>query len=239
MLFFVLFFSSVLLGYTFSFEPMSVAISDFGTGTITTFKVVNESKERIAIRIRITTREMTEDGKETNKDIPESTFLIYPSRFVVEPESQQSIKVQWRGGTVGEKEQAFRIIAEQVPVNFEKSQGSALTLLFKYVGALYVVPPKASPAAIAVQSVVGASEKGMPGFIVRIQNSGGCHEILVDTRLDIYSEGQKKFVLNTADLAAIEGQNILAGMTRQFFIPYPEAKNGVQYEGRVTYNAER
>jgi fimbrial chaperone protein len=182
---------------------------------------------------------MAEDGTETNKDVPESAFLVFPARFVLEKGAQQALKVQWRGGSVGNRERAFRIIAEQVPVVFEKAQGSGITLLFKYVGALYVVPPKASPADISVTFVEGAAEKGIEGFLVRLENRGGTHVILVDTALQISENGLKKFNLATSALAAIEGQNILAGRTRGFFIPFAEAQKGQRYEGLVTYNAER
>jgi len=225
--------------FSFSLEPMSVSVSDTGTGTVATFRLVNDSQERIALRIRITTREMAEDGTETNKDVPESTFLVFPARFVLEKGAQQALKVQWRGGPVGSTERAFRIVAEQVPVVFEKAQGSGITLLFKYVGALYVVPPKASPADISVSSVEGTSEKGVGGFLVRLENRGGTHGILVDTVLQISQDGQKKFILATSALTAMEGQNVLAGMTRRFFIPFSEAREGQRYEGLVTYNAER
>lgn len=218
---------------------MSVSVSDTGTGTVATFRLVNDSQERIAVRIRITTREMAEDGTETNRDVPESSFLVYPARFVLEKGAQQALKVQWRGGSVGNTERAFRIVAEQVPVVFEKAQGSGITLLFKYVGALYVVPPKAGPADITVASVEGATEKGVGGFLIRLENRGGTHAILVDTTLEISQDGQKKYTLPTSALTAMEGQNVLAGMTRRFFIPFTEARDGQRYGGLVTYNAER
>ena len=111
---------SAAVSYPFSFEPMSMSFDPIGAGAVRSFKLKNDAAKRIAVRVQILTRDMALDGSERNEPVPDGLFVVFPSRFVMEPESIRTLKVQWRGGDAGEIERAFRIVAEQVPVALEE-----------------------------------------------------------------------------------------------------------------------
>jgi len=224
--------------FSFTLEPMSSTVSDTGTGTVATFRIANEGKERVAIRISVLTREVSEDGKETNLSTGDR-FLVFPSRFIVEPGAQRALKIQWRGGPVGEGELPFRVIAEQVPVEFEKREGSGITLLFRYVGALYVRPSGAKPADIRMASVSGVKQEGFHGLEVLVENRGGAHSILVDPVLEIETLPGSFTRITGEALEGMEGQNVLNGTVRRFLVPWDEAEEGRPYNSRFSYDAER
>ena len=86
--------------FAFSFEPMSTAFEASGPLSIRSFRLENDGKERISVRVSILTRKSAEDGSETNEPVSDS-FLVFPSRFVIESGGTRSLKVQWRGGDPG------------------------------------------------------------------------------------------------------------------------------------------
>jgi fimbrial chaperone protein len=217
---------------------MGVSIADTGAGSVGTFRLENDGKERVAIRVAVLTRSMGEDGKETN-GAAGTQFLVFPSRFVLEPGAQRSFKVQWKGGPVGDSEFAFRVVAEQLPVEFQERQGSGITILFKYVGSLYVVPAKARPAETVVKSAVGIEKNSKRGVMLQVENRGGTHVIMVESKLGIKIGDQDYTMLDPEALEEIEGQNMLAGVVRNFFVPFPEATIGESYDVRFSYDAER
>jgi len=222
----------------FTFEPMSIAFDPAGTGAVRTFRLKNEGPERVAVRVRVLTRENAEDGSESNDPTPEGLFVVFPARFVLEPGTTRALKVQWKGGDPGVRERAFRIVAEQVPVDFSASQGSGINLLFRYVGALYIRPLTASAADIRVVSAVGAELKGKRGIQLRLRNEGGVHAVLLDVALSLAPQSGTPMPLPPEAAADIEGENLLAGADRLFFVPYEAAEIGSSYDARIAYKAE-
>ena len=173
---------SIAAVHSFTFEPMTISFDPSGPGTVRTFRLKNDSKERIAVRVTILSRKNEVDGSEVNAAVPDGAFVVFPSRFVLEPDATRSLKVQWKGGDPGNREAAYRIIAEQVPVEFQARQGSGISILLKYVGALYIRPPRASGSDVKVVSAIGAEKKGKRGISLRLRNNGGIHAVLTDSR---------------------------------------------------------
>jgi len=98
----------------FSFVPMSASITPTGAQSVISFKITNESSQSIAVVVSVMTRAMDIDGKETNEAVGKD-FTIFPTRVVVQPNSFQTVKVQYKGAAVLPREACYRVIAEQVP----------------------------------------------------------------------------------------------------------------------------
>jgi len=222
----------------FTFEPMSAFLDPSGPGAVRTYRLRNVGADRVAVRVRILTRETGADGEEVNGPVEEGQFVVFPSRFVLEAGAVRALKVQWTGGGVGPRERAFRIVAEQVPVEFEEAPGSGINLLFRYVGALYVKPADAAPAEVRPVSAVGSEVSGKRGVLLRLRNDGGVHAVMLDVSLTLAREGGQPAVLPADALVAVEGENLLAGAERSFFIPWPDAEIGGAYDARIGLTSE-
>lgn len=222
----------------FTFDPLSVTFDAAGAGSVRSFRVRNDGEKRIAVMVQVLSRDYRDDGSERNDPIGDGLFVVFPSRFVMEAGESRMLKVQWKGGDPGPSERAFRIVAEQVPVSFEERKGSGITLLFKYMGALYVRPQKPSPALVGVVSATGAELGGTRGILLRLRNAGGLHAVLSDFKLSLASPSGGLTELSETALAAVEGSNLLAALERVFFIPYERAEVGVSYDARIEFKPE-
>lgn len=219
----------------FTFMPMSTTISPSGANSIASFRITNDSSQQIAITIKATTREIDENGNEINAPA-DNQFAIFPTRAVVQPNSFQNIKVQYKGNPSLAKEVAYRIIAEQVPIDFSQQQTSGVKVMFRYIAALYVAPPNVSHK-IAVTKVEYGEQEGKKGFFVTITNSGTRHGLINDPVLKI-SGSLSTITLKDEALNAINGQNLLPGNVRKFFIPCEDAVPGKSYTGSLTAKIE-
>jgi fimbrial chaperone protein len=222
--------------FAFTFMPMSVSISPSGAQSVASFRLTNDSAQQIAILIKATTRSIDENGNETNEPA-DKDFTIFPTKVVIQPNSFQNIKVQYKGTTKLTKEVAYRIIAEQVPIDFAQPQSSGVKVLFRYIAALYVAPPNVKEM-LSVSKVEYAEQDGKKGFWVTLTNSGTRHALINDPVLKISGGPSGSVTLTEDQVKALQGQNLLPGNVRRFFIPYDGASPNVSYSGTLSATIE-
>lgn len=227
----VLFFLNAVAGAAaFTLIPMTVTISPSGPQSIITFKITNDSPKQIAVAIKVMTRSINEAGMESNESA-DKQFLVFPTRIVLQPNATQNVKVQYRGSATLAGESAYRVIAEQLPVDFTKATSSGVNLMLRYIAALYVAPAKVSPR-LSLASAIGAEKDGKKGLEITIKNEGTRHALLSNALIRItQSSGSLPVEISGTQLSEIEGQNILALSTRRFFVPWEPAAMGATYEG--------
>ena len=215
----------------FSFSPMTVSISPSGSAAVMTYKVTNESNQQTAVSIKVTTRAIDPNGKETNEPA-DKVFLVFPARVVLKPNSSQNVKVQYRGPASIASEQAYRVIAEQLPVDFTKSASSGVSILLTYVAALYVTPKNAAPKLV-VAKAEGIQKDGIQGLEVTVKNVGTGHALISNPIINIDNNGSVVALAGEA-MQALDGQNILAVSERVVFVPWTAAILGSTYTGSIT-----
>jgi fimbrial chaperone protein len=225
------FLVAVVMGAAaFSFSPMTVSIESSGPTAVMTYKVTNDSDQQTAVAIKVTTRTIDETGKETNSPT-DKEFLVFPARVVLKPRSSQNVKVQYRGNPAITSEIAYRVFAEQLPVDFSKSSSSGVSILLTYVAALYVTPKNAA-AKLVVDKAVGSQKDGRQGIEITLKNDGTKHALISNPVIKInQAAGLSVLEFIGEPASAIDGQNILAKSTRTFFVPWDSAISGVTYEG--------
>jgi len=228
LLVFLLFLACSAHTFGFSFSPMTVSITPSGSGAVMTYRVTNESDQQTAVSIKVTTRVIDEAGKETNEPADKS-FLVFPSRVVLKPNSSQNIKVQYRGTPALTSELAYRVIAEQLPVDFSKSTSSGVSILLTYVAALYVTPKDTVPKLVLLKAI-GVQKDGKQGVDVTVKNEGTRHALISNPMIKL-RQGISSLEFTGDAAAGIDGQNILALSERTFFLPWEAAVTGATYEG--------
>ena len=221
----------------FSFSPMTVSIAPSGANAVMTYKVTNESDQQTAVSIKVATRVIDAAGIETNQPA-DKLFLVFPARVVLKPNSSQNVKVQYRGTAALTSEQAYRVMAEQLPVDFTKSTSSGVNILLTYVAALYVTPKNVEPKLV-FDRAVGVNNDENPGLQVTVKNIGTKHALLSNPLLKIIQAGgNAPLEFSGGTTAAVDGQNILALSERTFFVPWEAAVVGMNYTGSFTAEIE-
>jgi len=214
---------------------MTTSISPTGAAAVITYKVTNESDVQTAVSIKVTTRTIDASGVESNEPA-DKLFLVFPARVVLKPNSSQNVKVQYRGNPAISAEAAYRVIAEQLPIDFSKSTASGVNILLTYVAALYVTPKNVEPHLV-FGSATGMELDGKQGLIVTVRNAGTKHALISNPLIRInQSSGTAPLEIAGESLAGIDGQNLLALSERTFFVPWDTAVTGATYEG--AFNAE-
>jgi len=220
-------------GWAFTIVPMSATMDPKGYGTSKTFRLENESSNQVAFQVTMVSREMDANGKETLTPVT-NLFTLFPPQGVIDPGQSQSVRLVWRGPARLADEQCFRIVAEELPVNFTPpEQGRAqIRILLRYEGTIYVRPKKAK-AELKVESLTKASTNL---WQLVIANVGNAHCNLTNPSLTLTDPSGQKIEVSTNFLAAINGDNILPHHTRNFLIALPPQLKEQAYRVRLNEN---
>lgn len=206
----------------FQLIPIVMEFAPSGRAATQTFGVFNDGNEPVAVQIDMVERQVGLDGEETLPPA-DDRFLVYPNQALVPPNEMQIIQVRWLGESDPDRELAFRIIAEQLPVAFEGAPppGGRIDILVRYEGAVYVTPAGAVPSLAVDEVAREVTDQGVR-LAVTIANRGTRHGILNGAVLTVQS-GAARVDLSGGALAGLEGENVLAGNRRRFLLPWPES----------------
>ncbi len=210
----------------FRFIPFTAEFDPSGPGANQTFRVENNSAEQIAVEVSVFRRLMNLDGSDELTGA-EDDFVVFPTQIVLEPEQSQIVRVQWIGDPELTEELAYRIIAEQLPVDLEPSEGSggSVRILVRYMGSIYVRPANAR-ADVVLQETAAQESSGDRQLSVTLHNRGQAHAILRNLSLSLEGEANgdsaAALALRPEQLDGMNGENILAGHKRRFLLPWPQ-----------------
>lgn len=176
----------------------------------TQYQIENTTKETIPVTIKVFERIQNEDGTEV---LPKTTQVkVFPPQLIVPPGQKKTIRVDWIADAPPSIEKAYRIVAEQVPLDLNKKSAKdkgGIKMLLKYVNALYVDPGKTKSNLQVLKYELGEKLR------VYIINSGTAHQYLKNVKISFVSN-KKTYSVSKKELQKLDGQNILAGSSRYF-----------------------
>ncbi|NQT59324.1 MAG: fimbria/pilus periplasmic chaperone [Bacteroidetes bacterium] len=227
--------------FSFQFEPIIQDFSPSGINSRRNFFINNTSDKPIAVKVSMTYRDVDLFGIETLTDASD-VFFVFPSQVIVQPASNQTVRVQWLGDSAVSIEQPFRIIAEQLPINMNQEQ-SGVNILIAYHGSIYVIPEEFS-FGIEITSVQKVkNEEGNDVLQIELENTGNTHIILDDPVIHISNTSllfiNREFILTDDELIGLDNQNILAGKNRVFTVPCPDGLSNGNINATLILDTKR
>jgi len=223
----------------YDLRPIVVQLAPSGPGSSDTVVITNSHDQPIAIEVRTFRRSQNPDG--TDERIPEENdIIVTPPQMVIAPGASQSVRLRWIGDSNPERELAFRVVTEQLPIDLgPKATGEAianLSLAYRYEAALYVVPPGATASA-RITRVAPVEADGSRWIELDIASEGTRRAILNQPSLVITPPSGGEVVLSGESVEPLSGLNILAGAYRTVRLPWPDSVpfGPVQAELRTDY----
>lgn len=213
--------------YALQMTPLSVVLKPSGGGAKQSVRVTNESNKPIAVQFSVTTRQMI-NNKEVRKPA-DRDFMIYPPQTIIPAKTTQKVRVEWLGAGNIPKEQAYRLIAEQVHVSLDDKKQTGITMLMTLINGLYV-QPNGTKSNVQVKAVQRQGNK----LAITLTNSGTRHQVLRFATL-VLRNGGKVLSLKGKSIQGLEGNNVLAGATHQYFIPLPKGFVGGPWTATIQY----
>ena len=204
---------AVLLGSfqakAFRLDPMTADFTAEGEGSTKIFRVENEGKDRIAVKIQAFVRQIDEKGKE--KLTPTTDFKIFPEQISLAASDSRAVRVVYVGKKEHDRELAYRIVASQLPVTFkEDTKKTGINFLFQFVASAYVTNDKFYPK-IEVESVTHTDKDTLK---VKIINKGQKHVLLKNVSAELTDANGKPFKMNSENISTWDSENILPGTRR-------------------------
>ena len=197
--------------FAFRLEPMVADFAPSGSGAIKTFRVDNDGKEKLGVKIQAFVRQIDENGKETM--VESKDFKIYPDQLSLSASDSRAVRVTYTGPQNIDQERAYRIVASQLPVSFkEESQKTGIKFLYQYVASAYVTSEKFYPK-IEVESITKVDKDNIK---IKIINKGQKHTLLNFVDIELQDTNGKRIKLDSKFVNKWEGENILSGTRRTF-----------------------
>ncbi len=222
------------------FSPFRVKFEPSGAESNQLFQVENNTAVPTAVQIRIADRQIDVDGGETMRD-NEKDFAIYPAQMILPPQSTRSVRVQWVGDPNLKEERAYRIVAEQLPVNLskEKPKSSSVRVLVSYHGALFVTPPGLSQNVTLDFFGITQEPEQRRMLELVLHNRGTQHALLRDLKLSIKDDRGNVVVLaDETTLKGMTGETILAKQRRRFLLRWPRNLHGTPKQVEFTFDKQ-
>lgn len=228
-----------LSAYAYKVVPVVVSLSPQGDGAKKMVEIQNDGDEPIALQVDIQKRTMLDDGKDKLSEISDDLFALYPMQVVIPKHKSQAVTLQYTGPADIKEEEAYRLMFEQVPIDFEKPttdqvKGS-ISFLINYNTPLYVRPAD-THANMDVLSVSQSVMDGKPIMLVKIKNTGKAHAVIYSPELMVEADNGVSATLKGEDANALAGANILPGVTRTFTLPWPKDLKGDNFVGELKFS---
>lgn len=197
--------------HAFRLEPMMANFTPDGDGATKIFRIENEAKETIAVKIQAFTRQIDDKGKETK--VESKDFKIYPDQISLAGSDSRAIRVLYIGPKTLEQESAYRIVATQLPVAFKEDvKKTGIKFLFQFVASVYVTSDKFFPK-IEVESITRMDKDNLK---IKIINKGQKHALLKNVKVEVKDNNGKVLVLGNNIIKDWDAENILSGSRRTF-----------------------
>jgi fimbrial chaperone protein len=217
--------------------PIVLEFAPKGGGANQVVRLENETPEPIAVQISMHKRLVDLDGKETLEDADDD-FIVFPPQVVLLPNENRAIRVQWIGDPAPASELAYRMVTEQLPVELSQApQGARVRIVMRYEGAAYIVPPNAKPRIEVERAEAVTVVGGRRGLAITVRNGGSKHALLNELKVTVRS-GERAVTLGPDNLQGMVGQNVLAGKSRRFVVPWPTELPVGGVNATLEYRAE-
>ena len=212
---------------SFDFAPIIATLTPTGSGASASFIIQNADDTKLPVQVSLVHRDPDFEGKEDLKETPDidDLFQIYPAQIILAPKEKRTVRITWIGDPKPKRELAFRMIAEELPIDLEENKTyskpvAKVRIATKYVGSLYVGP---AGARAQLMATAAPTEDKQPKLALEIQNLGTAHKVLANMQLKLTpSAGGADYEFSKTDLQSFNTQNVLAGKTRKFVMDWPK-----------------
>jgi fimbrial chaperone protein len=225
----------------FKLLPLSRTFTPSGVNSTQSYEVENNTQEAIAIEVSTVKREMGLQGED--KLIPaDQDFMIYPPQILLQPGETQTVRVTWLGNSQPDQELAYRLIAEQLPINLtnqssntqSKQPQASVKLQIRYLGSIYIRPAMIQPNVV-IEKIETRVDAGKSMLVVSLFNQGKARANLKGASLQLTRTNSSlpPLTLTAQQMGFDQRPTLLAKHKRQVILPYPTGLPQAKWSGQL------
>lgn len=202
--------------------PFVAEFTPSGPGADQSFRVENDTDQPAAVQLTMVRRDMNENGQEKLTDA-EDDFTVFPPQLVLLPHEARAVRVQWLGDPNPKNELTYRLIVEQLPVELSQTpqRGGQVRITVRYETAIYVLPTGAKGDLVVKGAEAAKGPNGANMLALTLQNTGNAHALVQNPIVTLQGGGSTVTLNSNAQLNGLINENVLAGHTRRFLLPWP------------------
>ncbi|UJF18608.1 lamin tail domain-containing protein [Vibrio sp. SS-MA-C1-2] len=178
--------------------------------------IINSGDETIALQVKVFERTFNQAGVEDYSK-PYPLVTAFPQNIIVSPNSTELVTLVWNSNKMPKTEVPLRVVAKQVPIQFNSGDAPALNVMFAMVKSIYIRPENAK-ANIKLDSFKWQEKKQQ--LTLTVDNKGNRGIIADRIILDI--DGKEALISTFTDdensVGLMNRPNLLAGEVRDISV---------------------
>jgi fimbrial chaperone protein len=203
-------------------RPILIDMKASGSGTNSSFEVINDRNRSIAVEVAVQTLNIPERGETSLTPNDGAEFQIFPPIASIPAGKKQVFRVKWIGAPDLQQSKLYTFLTAELPVKREASEsGSTVQIVYAINSVVAVAPTNRKPNIVIEKIDRVTSKDGKPGIEILFNNDSVAHGYVGNTEIELSVPGSDwKATVNNPKSGKAFGLGLIPANAKRFmFVP--------------------
>jgi fimbrial chaperone protein len=203
-------------------RPIQIDLKSSGSGTNSSFEVVNDRNRPIAVEVTVQSLEIPELGEVKLSPNDGANFQIFPPIASIPAGKKQVFRVKWIGAPDIPQSQLYMFLTAELPVKREAAEiENSVQILYAINSVVAVAPANRKPAISITKVDRAKSADGKEGVQITFTNDSPAHGYIGSAEIGLsVAGGGWQTTVNNAKSGKAFGMGLIpANAKRVMFVP--------------------
>lgn len=170
-------------------RPILIDMKSSGSGTNSSFEVVNDRNRSIAVEIAVQNLIVPEKGNISLTPNDGANFQIFPPIASIPAGKKQVFRVKWIGTPDLAKSELYMFSTSELPVKREADDVTSVQVLYAINSVVAVAPANIRPEISIANVERTTSKEGKAGLEITFANSSAAHGYVASSEINLSIAG--------------------------------------------------
>jgi fimbrial chaperone protein len=203
-------------------RPILIDMKASGSGTNSSFEVVNDRNRTIAVEVSVQTLNIPERGETSLTPSDGAEFQIFPPIASIPAGKKQVFRVKWIGSPNLQQSKLYTFLTAELPVKREASDDNSTVQVLYAINSVVAVAPANKRPDLSIETIERTTSKdGKPGVEILFKNDSAAHGYVGNTEIELTAAGSDwKANVNDSKTGKVFGLGLIPPNAKRYmFVP--------------------